>query len=187
MIHVKISALLLFALWVQPLSGQHLPAVPNFCAGNFCISSGPVVSGDKLNYPSFHFVKGGRLDGSTYLVEYSDFGQIKLTARVADLASCDNVDKPTNGLMGIDGLTWHKTVCKAMPDGRFYILDISLHGFNFEKIQDICNQAFDGLWIRGSFHGTSVKYEPVYTKVDLDLKQVKQGACARAGIRNQRN
>jgi hypothetical protein len=43
--------------WMPLAICQHLPAAPSFCAGELCIGSGPVVSDDVLNYPSFTFLK----------------------------------------------------------------------------------------------------------------------------------
>jgi hypothetical protein len=157
-------------LWVPPAVCQHLPSLPNFCAGQLCIGSGPVVNSDKLNYPTFLFSKKNGLQ-SEYLVKYLDFGYIKLTMNSVERCARNN-KKSTYGIPD-DAPTFRQKWCHVMPNGKPYVLEMSLHGNNSSTSRSLCNQAFDGLWFLDSFSSSQDQYKPTYTKLDLTLRCVK--------------
>lgn len=167
---VKLSILAFLMLWLSPLRCQHLPSMPNFCAGNLCISSGPVVSGEKMNYPSFSFSKKGGLEGDMYVINYGGFGQIELSIKPATLVGCANAGKAVSRLEANGDKIYYGQLCKVMPNGKVYLIYASLRGTDFVKSRDMCEQAFDGLWFFDSFYATKIVYKPVYTKIDFNFR-----------------
>lgn len=168
---IKLSALAFLALWLPPVNCQHLMATPNFCAGNLCISSGPIIRDEIINFPSFSFFQKDKIGSTVYIIKYRDFGQIMLSMIPTSLKNCDRINARADRKNKIiDAVMYDKNLCTIMPSGKIYILDISLHGLDSVKSRDLCSQAFDGLWAFESFSSTQSKYEPIYTKIDFDLE-----------------
>lgn len=163
--------------WMPLAICQHLPAAPSFCAGELCIGSGPVVSDDVLNYPSFTFLKKNKLQVDEYITKYRDFGYIKLTTRPLSPSDCARVNKKsasTTNKKDNARLNYNYSFCHVMPGKRPYLLQISLHGIDGSKSHGLCDQAFTDLWSLDSFSNSLNRYTPTYTKIPLSLRCRKE-------------
>lgn len=170
--YIKVLALTPLMLWVPSAICQHLPSVPSFCTDELCIDSGPVVSGDALNYPSFTFFKKDASQIVVYIIKYRDFGYVSVTMSPLRSASCAGIDKKKVAASNIMGNTtnYNQKLCRVMPNGRAYLLQISLHGLDLSRGRDLCDQALTGLWAFDSFSSSPDKYKSTYTRIDFNLK-----------------
>lgn len=167
--YLKLLMFIIPLFWLSPLRAQHLFASPSFCGGQLCIGAGRVVSGDKLNDPSYYFRRAGGFEPSVYIVKYKDFGRIDLSIKLVSEELCAELNEPPVGpKKGDGGITYSQEFCEKI-NGKAYLIAISLLGFDAKKARDLCSQAFSGLWGIDSDSVSVLVYKPTYNRINFDL------------------
>ncbi|MEI7038339.1 hypothetical protein [Fulvimonas yonginensis] len=156
----KVSIFLPCVMFCAPLLAQHLPAIPNFCAGHLCIEALPVVNGNGLEYPRFSFQR--RSGGSTsYSFFYNGLGRVKMDLTVDETENCANTGRRKKTADGEHGYV--NSICGILINGGHYKLEIYSYGSTSNAARNVCTQAVGSIW---QFHPETTS--PIGPKINLN-------------------